>query len=103
MGWRNKGLYPIWVQEFKAEFHSIYGREPTKDEIDEAYEGLDLGQWCEWAKNSPLFKSRHPNDQVLRFHADDEKEIKDETLPKTQMADEHEGSVSSREKTTVGL
>jgi hypothetical protein len=76
MGWRNKGLYPIWVQEFKAEFHSLHGREPSKDEIAEAYERLDLAQWSDWAKNSPLFKSRHPNDQVLHFSADDDKETR---------------------------
>jgi hypothetical protein len=43
MGWRNQGLYPLWVQEFKAEFHSLHGREPSKDEIAEAYERL--GSW----------------------------------------------------------
>ena len=54
---KEEGLYNLWVQEFKAEFCSLHARFPSKEEIAEAYDRLDLGQWSEWAKDTPPFQS----------------------------------------------
>ncbi len=72
MGWRSEGLYPLWVQEFKAEFHSIHGREPSKEETAEAYERLDLGQWSDWTESCRSFNCEAIVKQENQEHKNEE-------------------------------